>query len=40
MRLIILLLILILTPQMISKALKIETDKIDICLNELYSCNR
>ena len=28
------------TPRMKSKAPKIKTDKIDICLNELYSCDR
>ena len=28
------------TPRMKSKALKIKTDKIDICLNELYCSNR
>lgn len=29
------------TPQMMNKALNIETDKNNICLsNELYSCNR
>ena len=32
--------LLTLTPQMINKALKIKTDKIDICLNELYCSNR
>ena len=28
------------TPRMKSKAPKIKTDKIDICLNELYCSNR
>ena len=28
------------TPRMKSKVLKIKTDKIDICLNELYCSDR
>ena len=34
------LLVLTQTPRMKNKAPKIKTDKIDICLNELYCSNR